>query len=163
MLISVQLDVDYFRDALLACTKRRTQHISYLYVQTIFMFKIEGLMKQMDFFWVLLLHVESHTLINVLLFQVTSPPLNIRFILIFLNLEKELKSLSLSANSFNVVLDIRFTIHVWHSQTYRYIFLLLIQPMHSCTRAFAVVFLAMGDFHFSVILKRWQNKWDVIG
>lgn len=50
MLISVQLDVDYFRDALLACTKRRTQHISYLYVQTIFMFKIEGLMKQMDFF-----------------------------------------------------------------------------------------------------------------
>lgn len=60
----------------------------------------------------LLLHVESHTLINVLLFQVTSPPLNIRFILIFLNLEKELKSLSLSAHSFNVVLDIRFTIHV---------------------------------------------------
>lgn len=76
------------------------------------MFKIEGLMKQMDFFLVLLLHVESHTLINVLLFQVTSPPLNIRFILIFLNLEKELKSLSLSAHSFNVVLDIRFTIHV---------------------------------------------------
>lgn len=76
------------------------------------MFKIEGLMKQMDFFLVLLLHVQSHTLINVLLFQVTSPPLNIRFILIFLNLEKELKSLSLSAHSFNVVLDIRFTIHV---------------------------------------------------